>query len=82
MSGIIVGIDGSSHSHLALEWGMREAVARRVPLTVIAVEQAAALRTGRCPAEPGSANGSGQNGARACGAGSAPVWAATCCAYG
>jgi len=29
MSGIIVGIDGSSHSHVALEWAMREAVARR-----------------------------------------------------
>lgn len=42
MSGIIVGIDGSSHSHLALEWAMREAVARRVPLTVITVEQVAA----------------------------------------
>ncbi len=26
MSGIIVGIDGSSHSQLALEWAMREAV--------------------------------------------------------
>ena len=25
MSGIIVGIDGSSHSQLALEWAMREA---------------------------------------------------------
>jgi hypothetical protein len=33
MSGIIVGIDGSSHSQLALEWAMREAVIRRVPLT-------------------------------------------------
>lgn len=49
MSGIIVGVDGSSHSHLALDWGTREAVARRVPLTVIAVEQAAALRTGALP---------------------------------
>jgi nucleotide-binding universal stress UspA family protein len=29
MSGIIVGIDGSSHSHVVLEWAMREAVARR-----------------------------------------------------
>lgn len=34
MSGIIVGIDGSSHSQVALEWAMREAVIRRVPLTV------------------------------------------------
>jgi len=42
MSGIIVGIDGSSHSQLALEWAMREATARRQPLTVITVEQVAA----------------------------------------
>ena len=42
MSGIIVGIDGSSHSQVALEWAMREAVIRRVPLTVITVEQVAA----------------------------------------
>lgn len=42
MSGIIVGIDGSSHSQVALEWAMREAVIRRVPLTVVTVEQVAA----------------------------------------
>jgi nucleotide-binding universal stress UspA family protein len=42
MSGIIVGIDGSSHSQVALEWAMREAVIRRVPRTVITVEQVAA----------------------------------------
>lgn len=42
MSGIIVGIDGSSHSHLALEWAMQEAAARHVPLTVLTVEQVAA----------------------------------------
>ncbi len=42
MSGIIVGIDGSSHSQLALEWAMREATIRRQPLTVITVEQVAA----------------------------------------
>ena len=41
MSGIIVGIDGSSHSQLALEWAMREATIRRQPLTVITVEQVA-----------------------------------------
>jgi nucleotide-binding universal stress UspA family protein len=39
MSGIYVGIDGSSHSQLALEWAMREAVIRREPLTVIAVHE-------------------------------------------
>jgi nucleotide-binding universal stress UspA family protein len=42
MSGIIVGVDGSSHSHLALEWAMQEAAARHVPLTVLTVEQVAA----------------------------------------
>jgi len=42
MSGIIVGIDGSSHSQLALEWAMREATLRRQPLTIITVEQVAA----------------------------------------
>jgi nucleotide-binding universal stress UspA family protein len=42
MSGIIVGIDGSSHSQAALEWAMREAVTRRVPLTVSTAEQVAA----------------------------------------
>jgi nucleotide-binding universal stress UspA family protein len=39
MSGIYAGIDGSSHSQLALEWAMREAVIRREPLTVIAVHE-------------------------------------------
>jgi nucleotide-binding universal stress UspA family protein len=42
MSGIITGIDGSSHSHVALEWAVQEAAARHVPLTVLAVEQVAA----------------------------------------
>jgi nucleotide-binding universal stress UspA family protein len=42
MSGITVGIDGSSHSQLALEWAMREAAVRRQPLTVVTVEQVAA----------------------------------------
>jgi nucleotide-binding universal stress UspA family protein len=37
MTGIIVGIDGSNHSQHALEWAVREAAVRRVPLTVIAV---------------------------------------------
>jgi len=41
MSGIIVGVDGSSHSQVALEWAMQEAAARREPLTVITVEQVA-----------------------------------------
>lgn len=39
MSGIIVGVDGSGHSHRALEWAMNEAAVRHVPLTVITVSQ-------------------------------------------
>lgn len=37
MPGIIVGIDGSQHSHFALEWAMRYAAMRHLPLTVITV---------------------------------------------
>ena len=40
MPGIIVGIDGSAHSHPALEWAMREAASRKEPLTVITVQGA------------------------------------------
>jgi nucleotide-binding universal stress UspA family protein len=40
MPGIIVGIDGSDHSRLALEWAIRESAARRAPLTVFTVQQA------------------------------------------
>lgn len=39
MTGILVGVDGSSHSSQALEWAAREAAARNVPLTVLAVHQ-------------------------------------------
>ena len=39
MSGIIVGVDGSGHSHRALEWAMAEAAIRQAPLTVITVAQ-------------------------------------------
>jgi nucleotide-binding universal stress UspA family protein len=39
MPGIIVGIDGSDHSRRALEWAMREAALRRVPLTVLTVHE-------------------------------------------
>jgi nucleotide-binding universal stress UspA family protein len=42
MAGIIVGVDGSHGAHRALEWGMQEAVARHVPLTVITVHQVSA----------------------------------------
>jgi nucleotide-binding universal stress UspA family protein len=40
MPGIIVGVDGSGHSHRALEWAMQEAALRHVPLTVLTVHQA------------------------------------------
>jgi len=40
MPGIIVGIDGSDHSRLALEWAIRESAVRRAPLTVFTVQQA------------------------------------------
>lgn len=39
MSGVYVGIDGSSHSQIALNWAMREAGYRHEPLTVIAVQE-------------------------------------------
>jgi nucleotide-binding universal stress UspA family protein len=41
MPGIIVGIDGSGHSRLALEWAVGEAAVRHAPLTVFTVQQAA-----------------------------------------
>jgi nucleotide-binding universal stress UspA family protein len=39
MPGIIVGIDGSGHSQRALQWAMKEARIRNVPLTVLTVHQ-------------------------------------------
>lgn len=38
MSGVVVGIDGSAHSEVVLEWAMREAALRNAPLTVLAVQ--------------------------------------------
>ena len=46
MRGIIVGVDGSAHSSYALEWAAREAAIRKVPLTVLAVDQAVVGCTG------------------------------------
>jgi nucleotide-binding universal stress UspA family protein len=40
MPGIIVGVDGSGHSQRALEWAMKEAAMRHVPLTVLTVHPA------------------------------------------
>jgi nucleotide-binding universal stress UspA family protein len=37
MSGITVGIDGSHHGRKALDWAMREAALRKLPLTVLTV---------------------------------------------
>ncbi len=42
MSGIVVGVDGSGHSRRALEWAMREAALRQLPLTVVTVHTAGA----------------------------------------
>jgi nucleotide-binding universal stress UspA family protein len=42
MPGIIVGLDGSGDSQLALEWAMKEAAIRHAPLTVLTVDQAVA----------------------------------------
>ncbi len=40
MPGIIVGVDGSGHSQRALEWAMKEAAIRHVPLRVLTVHPA------------------------------------------
>jgi len=37
MPGILVGVDGSDHSHHALVWAMQQAVQQHAPLTVLAV---------------------------------------------
>ena len=47
MSGIVVGTDGSQNSRRALEWAVREASLREVPLTVVTVVQAVAGPWGR-----------------------------------
>ena len=41
MPGIIVGIDGSSHSARAVEWALNEAANRHAPLTVLTVHSVA-----------------------------------------
>lgn len=40
MPGIIVGVDGSGYSQRALEWAMKEAAIRHLPLTVLTVHPA------------------------------------------
>jgi nucleotide-binding universal stress UspA family protein len=39
MPGITVGVDGSHNGHRALDWAMREAALRQVPLTVLTVHE-------------------------------------------
>jgi nucleotide-binding universal stress UspA family protein len=40
MPGIVVGVDGSSHSHKALAWAAEEAAIRNASLTVLTIAQA------------------------------------------
>jgi nucleotide-binding universal stress UspA family protein len=41
MSGIVVGVDGSSHSRNALDWALAESALRHTPLTVMTVSPVA-----------------------------------------
>jgi nucleotide-binding universal stress UspA family protein len=56
MPGIIVGIDGSTHSRQALEWAVNEAAIRHAPLTVLTVHQAVAGIFTRAVTSPGDEN--------------------------
>ena len=49
MSGIIVGVDGSTHSERALEWAVQEAAIRQVPLRVITIFRRAISHWGAGP---------------------------------
>jgi len=49
MSGIIVGVDGSTHSERALEWAVQEAAVRQVPLRVITIFRRAVSHWGAGP---------------------------------
>jgi len=55
MPGILVGIDGSSHSRRALEWAISEAAFRHAPLTVITVQEPLAEYWGAPVVYPGDA---------------------------
>lgn len=44
MSGVVVGVDGSSAADAALRWALREAAARQVALSVVHAFRVAALR--------------------------------------
>lgn len=49
MSGIVVGVDGSSHSQNALDWAINESALRRAPLTAFAVVPVASSIWGIAP---------------------------------
>ena len=49
MSGIIVGVDGSTHSERALEWAVHEAALRQAPLRVITIFRQAISHWGAGP---------------------------------
>jgi nucleotide-binding universal stress UspA family protein len=53
MPGIVVGLDGSSHSHKALTWAAQEAAIRNTPLTVLTVHQAVVGYAGGPTTYPG-----------------------------
>jgi nucleotide-binding universal stress UspA family protein len=53
MSGIFVGVDGSTHSQVALDWAIREAGIRQAPLTVITIHEVAASGWGGSLEFPG-----------------------------
>jgi len=53
MPGIIVGVDGSGHSQLALQWAMKEAAMRHAPLTVLTVHPAIVGYFGGVVTSPG-----------------------------
>jgi len=54
MPAIIVGVDGSEHSQLALDWALREASLRHCTLTVISVHPALASYWGAVTYPDGS----------------------------
>lgn len=49
MSGIVVGVDGSTGSHQALQWAVREAGIHHAPLTVLTVHPVEASFWTRIP---------------------------------
>src|SRR5579862_7826767 len=56
MPGITVGVDGSHNGQRALDWAVREAALRRVPLTVLTVHEVmASYWTGNPLSVPGDA---------------------------